>query len=107
MKTRVELGEQVVRFIAKQAPEQRRALRTALRGLESEQGDIKPLEGALESYVRLRVRSFRVIFTYSESKRGERLIRCVFAERRGAVYALFQETLRAQLLARQEGSIGT
>ena len=33
METRVELSEQVVRFVARQAPEPRRVLRTALRGL--------------------------------------------------------------------------
>jgi len=102
MAAKVELAEQVVRFIARQAPEPRRALRAAQRGLEREDGDIKPLEGPLQEYFRLRVRGYRVLFSYAEAPGNQRLIRCIFVERRSAVYELFTEVLKAQLLSREE-----
>ena len=76
MKTRVELDPQVAEFARSLAPEPRRRLRAALRGLEEEQGDLKPLEADLAGYARLRV------------------ARCVFVERRAVVYELFSEILR-------------
>jgi mRNA-degrading endonuclease RelE of RelBE toxin-antitoxin system len=102
MKARVELSEQVVRFVGRQAPEPRRSLRAALRGLERERGDIKMLEGPLQNYFRLRVHGYRVIFAYKTVGRRQRVIRCIFAERRSAVYEVFEEMLRKQLLAGEE-----
>ncbi len=102
MKTRVEISGQVARFVKRQAPEPRRALRVALRGLEKEQGDIKPLEGPLRDYLRLRAGGFRIIFAYAETRKGVRLIQCLFAERRNAVYEVFEQLLRRQLLAREK-----
>jgi mRNA-degrading endonuclease RelE of RelBE toxin-antitoxin system len=102
MKTRVELSEQVVRFVGRQAPEPRRSLRAGLRGLEREQGDVKALEGPLRDYFRLRVRGYRIIFAYETAAKRQRLIRCIFAERRNAVYEFFEEMLRKQLLAGEE-----
>jgi mRNA-degrading endonuclease RelE of RelBE toxin-antitoxin system len=98
MKVRVEISEQVARFIARQAPEPRKALRAALRQLESERGDIKPLEGELRDYYRLRVRGFRIIFAYAIAAK-QRVIRCIFAERRHAVYEVFEELLKKHLLS--------
>ena len=98
MKTRVELSAQVVRFVGRQAPEPRRALRAGLRGLEREQGDIKALQGPLENYFRLRVSGFRVVFAYEAGVKGQRVIRCIFADRRSAVYEIFEEMLRKHLL---------
>jgi hypothetical protein len=45
MKTKVEISDQVLNFVRSLAPEPRRSLRLALRGLEDERGDIKQLEG--------------------------------------------------------------
>ncbi|MDP9291030.1 MAG: hypothetical protein M3O82_01550 [Verrucomicrobiota bacterium] len=102
MKAKVELSQQVVRFVGRQAPEPRRSLRAALRGLEREHGDIKALEGPLQNYFRLRVRGYRVIFAYQTVTGRQRVIRCIFAERRSAVYEVFAEMLRRQLLGGED-----
>jgi len=97
METRVELSEQVVRFVAQRAPEPRRVLRLALRGLAQERGDIRALEGPLMDYHRLRVGGYRIIFAYRVT--GKRLrIQCLYAERRSAVYEVFEHLLRKHLL---------
>ena len=93
MKTRVELDPETADFIRSLAPEPRRRLRESLRGLEEDKGDLKQLEAELSGYVRLRVGSYRVIIRFY-AERGERVARCVFAERRAVVYELFSEILR-------------
>ncbi len=93
MKTRVELDPQVVDFVRSLAPEPRQRLRSALRGLANERGDLKPLEAELAGYTRLRVGSYRVIVRFFMVNK-ERIARCVFAERRSLVYELFTEILR-------------
>jgi mRNA-degrading endonuclease RelE of RelBE toxin-antitoxin system len=103
METRVELSEQVVRFVARQAPEPRRVLRTALRGLARERGDIRALEGPLKEYYRLRVGGYRVIFKYRLSPK-RRCLQCIFAERRSAVYELFEHLLKRHLLGSKEAN---
>jgi mRNA-degrading endonuclease RelE of RelBE toxin-antitoxin system len=70
-----------------------------LRLLEREEGDIKALEGPLREYYRLRVMGCRVIFGYETQAGSRRVIRCVFAERRSAVYEFFEEALRRRILA--------
>lgn len=95
MKTRVELDPQVAEFTRSLAPEPRRRLRGALRGLEEEKGDLKQLEADLSGYVRLCVGSYRVIVRFY-SQEGERVARCVYAERRSVVYELFSDILRGQ-----------
>ncbi len=97
METKVELSEQVVRFVAGRAPGPRRMLREALRNLARESGDICALEGPLEDYHRLRVGGYRIIFAYKLSRK-RRTIRCAFAERRSAVYETFQQLLQKHLL---------
>ena len=101
METRVELSEQVVRFVARQAPDPRQVLRTALRGLARERGDIRALEGPLREYHRLRVGGYRVIFKYRISPK-RRSIQCIFAERRSAVYELFELLLKQHLLRSEQ-----
>ncbi len=54
---RVELDPEVAEFVRSLAPEPRRCLREALRGLAEEKGDLKQLEAELTGYVRLRVGS--------------------------------------------------
>ncbi len=93
MKTRVEISQQVLDFVRALAPEPRRALRLGLREFEKQRGDIKQLEGELSGWCRLRVRSYRVIFRF-EIAGGERVARCVFAERRQVVYALFVNEIK-------------
>jgi mRNA-degrading endonuclease RelE of RelBE toxin-antitoxin system len=93
MKLRVELDPQVARFVRALAPEPRRRLRAALRGLEREQGDLKQLEADLAGYARLRVGGYRVVVRFYGEK-DRRVVRCVFAEKRSVVYELFAEILR-------------
>lgn len=97
METKVELSEQVVRFIAGRAPEPRRILRSVLRALAREEGDLRALEGPLKDYHRQRVGGYRIIFAYKASGK-RRIIQCIFAERRSAVYDAFQQLLREHLL---------
>lgn len=94
----VLLSEQVVAFVRRLAPEPRRALRQALRGLASGKGDLRQLEAPLQGYHRLRVGAYRVIFAYGE----KRAIECLFAERRSLVYEIFAREVAARLLAPHE-----
>jgi len=91
---KVRLAPQVVEFVGGLAPEPRRRLRLALRNLETGKGDIKPLEGPLQDYSRLRVGPYRVILSYSTS----RTIDCVFAERRSIVYEVFADAMVERLM---------
>lgn len=100
METKVELS-QVVAFVAQRAPEPRRRLRAAIRDLAHERGDVRALEGPLKAYHRLRAGGYRIIFAYKVSGK-RRIIQCVFAERRSAVYQVFQQLLRKHLL--EEGT---
>lgn len=95
MKTRVELDPQVADFARSLAPEPRGRLREGLRGLEKEKGDLKQLEANLTGYARLRVGSYRVIIRFY-ADRGERVARCVYAERRVVVYEMFSQILRGE-----------
>ena len=90
---RVRLAPQVVEFLRTQAPEPRRQLRRALRGLVREEGDLQPLEEPLQDYWRLRIGPYRVIVRYSSAK----TIDCVFAERRGIVYEVFADAMLERL----------
>ena len=91
---KVRLAPQVVDFVRSQAPEPRRRLRRALRDLGRGTGDIKPLEGPLQDYSRLRVGPYRVILSY----RTPRTVECVFAERRSIVYEVFADAMIERLL---------
>jgi len=93
MKTRVELDPQVAKFLRSLAPDPRKEIRAALRGLEEERGDLKALEGELAGFTRLRVGHYRVIVQFL-SQAGQRIARCVYAERRAIIYELFAEILR-------------
>ena len=97
MKIKVELDPQVAGFVRALAPEPRKRLRQALHGLEREQGDLKQLEADLAGYVRLRVGSYRVIVRFY-AHAGQRVARCVFAEKSAIVYELFAEILRGASL---------
>jgi len=90
---RVLIAEQVRDFVARQAPEPRRLLRHALRGLAKNRGDVKPLEGPLDGYYRLRVHGYRILFAYVDDD----VIECVFAERRGIVYEIFGQLFADRL----------
>ena len=101
MRTRVRVESQVESFVKSLAPEPRRRLTTALKALAHDRGDVQRLEGKLEGYSRLRVAGHRVIF-WERAERGERIIDCVFAEKRAIVYDLF-----VRLLSESIGSPGS
>jgi mRNA-degrading endonuclease RelE of RelBE toxin-antitoxin system len=86
MKYKVQVREQVKRFIETLAPESRRKIRLAQRGLESGRGDCLPLREKLAGYHHLRVGGYRVVFRYLPG----RLVECVFAEERSLIYHLFE-----------------
>src|SRR5438477_8176195 len=94
---RVEISDQVRRFIRTLAPDPRKRLRAAIRELSHERGDIKRLEGPLKDYYRLRVRDYRIVFQYSRRKK---VIECIFAERRDLIYEVFEKLVHARLLGR-------
>ena len=93
MRARVELDPQVADFVCSLAPEPRKHLREGLRGLEQDKGDIQQLEADLAGYARLRVGGYRVIVRFFVEG-GQRVARCVYAEKRAVVYELFSEILR-------------
>lgn len=88
MRTKVKIASQVETFVKSQAPEPRRRLTLGIKALAQNQGDIKRLEGKLAGYSRLRVAGHRVVFN-ERSENGERIVDCVFAEKRSLVYDLF------------------
>ena len=89
----VELEQQVVDFIRSLPPQPRQAIRRALRNLELEQGDIRPLEGELEGFFRIRVQRYRVIFYY-HTRGDQRVIRCIYAATRSIIYEVFAQRIR-------------
>ena len=92
----VRLAPQVVEFVRSLAPEPRRRMRAALRDLAKDHGDVRPLEGPLQDYCRLRVGPYRVILRYTT----RRVIECVFAERRSLVYEVFSDMMIDRLTQR-------
>ena len=96
MRTRVKVEAQIESFVKSLAPEPRRRLVRAIKGLAEDRGDIKRLEGRLDGYSRLRVAGHRVLFN-ERSAHGERIIDCVFAEKRSVVYELFVRLLSESL----------
>ncbi len=95
---RVELSQQVVDSVRKQAPEPRRFLRQALRNLANERGDIRSLEPPLDGFCRLRVRGYRIIFAYGPRQ----TVQCIFAQRRSIVYDIFEQVLADKLSGSSE-----
>jgi mRNA interferase RelE/StbE len=92
---RVEVKDQVRDFLRHLAPDPRRKLLAALRLLEQEQGDIKPLESPLDGFYRLRVGRFRVVFRYRPGPR----VQCVYVNERPIVYEVLSQRLAEYLSA--------
>lgn len=86
---RVEVFPNVWETIQRLPPSPRKKLRAALRGLRHEKGDIKPLEGTLSGYFRLRVGAYRVIFVIRMLE-GQRTYSCMYCGHRSVVYAVLE-----------------
>jgi mRNA-degrading endonuclease RelE of RelBE toxin-antitoxin system len=99
VKARVRLGPQVADFIAKLAPEPKRALREALKGIAEGKGDTKLLEGKLSGFYRVRSDHIRVIYE-ERAVRGERQVCCFYADYRASVYDVFEQLLAAEVIER-------
>jgi mRNA-degrading endonuclease RelE of RelBE toxin-antitoxin system len=97
VRARVRIGSQVAEFISKLAPEPKRALREALKGIATGKSDIKLLEGKLSGFHRLRSGRIRVIYQ-ERTLRGEQQILCFYADYRATVYDVFEQLLTAELL---------
>ncbi len=98
MKARVIVGERVKNFLESLAPEPRRKLWRAIKGLPEGKGDIKQLEGRLAPYWRLRVDRMRVIYD-QRAAGGERRLVCYFADHRATVYSVLEQLLASGLIA--------
>lgn len=98
MNSRVRVSEQVEGFVKALAPEPRKALRIGIKGLARSSKNTRRLEGELAGWERLRVGPFRVLYREVFSG-GERVLACVYANRRSVVYDLFRELLKNSLLS--------
>lgn len=90
MRTEVQWSGQVLNFVSSLAPDPKRKLRLAIRGLTADRGDIQPLVDELTGYSRLRVGDFRVIYREAFEK-GKAVRKCLFVERRDMVYEIFRK----------------
>lgn len=97
MRSKIRIEAQVEAFVKSLAPEPRRKLRLAIKGLEDGSGDIRALEGNLAGYDRLSVAGYRIIYK-ERASRGVRIIDLVFAERRALVYEIFTRILASQVM---------
>ena len=90
MKTKVTLDAQPLDFIRRQPPESKRALREALRDVESGHAFPIPLEDDLEGFYKVRVGDYRLILQSVPGDSGPGF-RVLFAERRRFAYVLFNQ----------------
>ena len=97
MKTKVRASRPVEDFLKTLAPEPRRVLRLAMKGLADDKGDVKLLEGKLSGYWRLRVGKIRVIFEV-KAIGGARVIFCFYADYRSIVYVVLEQLLASGLI---------
>jgi mRNA interferase RelE/StbE len=88
----VRVREEVLDYLRKLPPEPRHALRSAIKDLAKECGDIRALTDDLEGFCRLRIGRYRIVFEY-EMIGGKRTATCVFAGARRWVYEAFQSRL--------------
>ena len=73
-------------------PQPKRRIRLALRKLEKGKGDVKPLQGPLEGFCRLRVGGMRILFRYV----GPHDIRLEYGNTRDVVYEMFQQFMERE-----------
>jgi mRNA interferase RelE/StbE len=83
---KISASDQVAEWLSSLPPEPKRRVRAALRGLEHWDGDIKPLQGELQGFYRLRVGGYRIVYRVMVSQR----IRLDYADTRDVVYEAFR-----------------
>ena len=96
MNYRVEYAPPVEDFLRRLPPEPKHALRRGIKALATLQGDIKPLEGRLAGYFRLRVMTYRVIFA-TRVQQGEGRVQCLYEGPRATVYEAFTAVLAVRI----------
>lgn len=69
------------------APEPKRRVRAALKGLKDWRGDVRALRGELDGFYRLRVGGFRIVYHLIEGQE----IRLDYADTRDVVYEAFRQ----------------
>lgn len=84
---KISASDQVAEWLGSLAPEPKRRIRAALRGLEDWQEDIKALQGELEGFYRLRVGGYRIVYRVS----GGQIIQLEYADTRDVVYEAFRQ----------------
>jgi mRNA-degrading endonuclease RelE of RelBE toxin-antitoxin system len=83
----ISASEQVVKWLTRLAPEPKRRVRAAVRGLERWSGDIKPLHGKLSGFYRLRIGGYRIVFRVT----ARQMIQLEYADTRDVVYEAFRQ----------------
>ena len=86
---KISASERVQRWLVALAPDTKKRVRAALRGLERGRGDIKALSGELEGFCRLRIDGLRIVYS---QHRGQ-IIRLEYADSRDVVYETFLKVL--------------
>ncbi len=97
----VKIRPQVRAFFDSLGLEQRRAVKSALKGLASEAGEIRALQDDLAGFYRLKIGRVRIIFRYLPGKQ----IECVYAGERKLVYEIFESEL-GRILGERAGRYG-
>ena len=85
----ISASDQVAAWLCALPPEGKHRVRMALRALAKGQGEIKPLQGPLEGFNRLRIGGRRIIYCQVASDR----ILLEYANTRDVIYELFERIL--------------
>jgi mRNA interferase RelE/StbE len=80
-------SDQVARWLRNLPPEPKQRVRAALKRLERWQGDIKPLQGELEGFYRLRVGGYRIVCHMISRS----VVQLEYADIRDVVYEAFRQ----------------
>ena len=80
-------SDQVAKWLRNLPPEPKQRVRVALKRLERWQGDLKPLQGELEGFYRLRVGGYRIVCRMISRS----VIQLEYADTRDVVYEAFRQ----------------
>jgi mRNA-degrading endonuclease RelE of RelBE toxin-antitoxin system len=80
-------SDQVAKWLRNLPPDPKRRVRAAFSGLERWQGDVKPLQGELEGFYRLRAGGYRIVCRMV----GKSVIQLEYADTRDVVYEAFRQ----------------